>query len=385
MLILNVFSVHTPDWKAVIKDGALSGVANILFTPDSTHLIVVSEHHIRLTVWSLSSKVVRYIRFPKSISFDNSGQFLAVVESGSAVADGRGSGEAISIFDMAGDWAEVSRFFVNVDSSAVYVTRMLWNPSCNLIALYMPLQNIVQIRDPRGILVFLTSSGGDFAWSPCGNLFLTSGTDDNLNVFNCLNWSQITTLMHTDLISTQFEKRNCVVLEEKVKDSGDMDNNLVSQLLNIQQSSYEKVNLRPLTLSRLPPIDSKRQSRVGLDFSLSPDGLMVASKSERMPAVIWIWNMQTTQLDSVLIHRDRVVSFTWEPANSAKNKASRGNRLLILTKGARNVFVWTKQGAIVIQIPTEGDSELGYARVSWSPKGGSFAIVGKEKFICCKI
>ena len=95
--------------------------------------------------------------------------------------------------------------------------------------------------------------------------------------------------------------------------------------------------------------------------------------------------MQTTQLDSVLIHRDRVVSFTWEPANSAKNKASRGHRLLILTKGARNVFVWTKQGAIVLQMPTEGDSELGYARVSWSPKGGSFAIVGKEQFICCKI
>jgi len=383
--IVHIFSVHTPDWKAVIKDGALSGVANILFTPDSRHLIVVSEYHIRLTVWSLSSKVVRNIRFPKSLSFDNSGQFLAVVASGSAVTDGGGSGEAISIYDMAGNWAEVSRFFVNIDCSAVYVTRMMWNPSGYLIALYMPLQNLVQIRDPRGLLVFLTSSGGDFAWSPCGSLFLTSGTDDNLTVFNCLNWSQITTLTHTDIISKELEKRNCVVLEEKVKESEDIDNNLVSQLLNIRQSSYEKVTLRPLTLSRLPPIDAKKQSHVGLRFSPSPDGLFVASKSERMPAVIWIWNMQKTQLDSVLIHRDRVVSFTWEPTNSAQNKASRGTRLLILTKGARNVFVWTRQGAIVLQMPTEGDSELGYARASWSPKGGSFAIVGKEKFICCKI
>jgi len=380
--IVHIVSALAPDWKAVITEGALSGVANILFCPDSRHLIVVAEHNIRLTVWSLCTKAVRYVRFPKLLSFDKMGQFMAVVESGSAVADGGGAGEAVSIFDLACDWVEVARFPVNIDSSAVYVTRMTWNPSSSHIALYSSLQNVVQIRDPRGILVFITSSGGDFAWSPCGGLFLTSGTDDNLTVFNSLNWSKITSLPHTDSIDSELKTTKCLVLEEKIVESEDIDVNLMSQLLNGHQTAYEKIIVRPLTLSRLPSLDAKKRPRVGLDFSFSPDGLYVASKHERMPAVIWIWDLQKTKLVSVMIHQDRVVSFTWEPSKSANGGAS---RLLILTKGARSINVWTKRGAMVLQIPPAVGSEFSHAQAIWNPKGSACVIAGKESFICCKL
>ena len=357
-------------------------MADILFTPDSRHLIVVAEHNIRLTVWSLCTKAVRYVRFPKLLSFDKSGQFLAVVESGSAVADGGCAGEAVSIFDLAGDWAEVARFSVNIDSSAVYVTRMMWNPGSSHIALYSSLQNVVQIRDPRGILVFITSSGEDFAWSPCGGLFLASGTDDNLAVFNSLNWSKITSLPHMDSIDSELKTINCVVLEEKIVESDDIDVNLVSQLLNRHQTAYEKVIVRPLSLSRLPPVDAKKRPRVSLDFSFSPDGLFVASRHERMPAVIWIWDMQKTQLVSILIHQDRVVSFTWEPSHPPHYGAS---RLLILTKGTRSIYVWTKRGAVVLQVPPDVGSEFSHVQAIWNPKGNACVIAGKEQFICCKL
>lgn len=380
--MFHVYSALAPDWKAVITEGALSGVANILFTPDSRHLIVVAEHNIRLTVWSFCTKGVRYVRFPKLLSFDKTGQFLAMVEIGSEVADGGSAGEAVSIFDLAGDWAEVARFFANIDSSAVYVTRMMWNPDSTYIALYSSLQNVVQIRDPRGVMVFITSSGGNFAWSPCGSLFLTSGTEDNLAVFNSLNWSKISNLRHADTIDSELRTMNCVVLEEKIVESEDIDVNLVSRLLNRHKTSYEKIIVRPLAFSRLESVDAKRRPRVSLDFSFSPDGLYVASKHERLPAVIWIWDMQKTQLASVLIHRDRVVSFTWEPSNSAHDGSS---RLLILTKGARNICVWTKRGAAVLQMPPDVSSEFSHAQAIWNPKGSACVIAGKESFICCKL
>ena len=114
-----------------------------------------------------------------------------------------------------------------------------------------------------------------------------------------------------DSIGSELKIRNCVVLEEKIVESDDIDVSLVSQLLNRHQTAYKEVSARPLTLSHLPPVDAKKQPRVGLAFSFSPDGLFVASRHDRMPAVIWIWDMQKAQLDNVLIHQNRVTSFAW--------------------------------------------------------------------------
>jgi WD40 repeat protein len=51
-------------WKAKISEG-MSGTTDIRWAPDSRHIITLAEYSVKLTIWSLIQKLVRYIKLPK--------------------------------------------------------------------------------------------------------------------------------------------------------------------------------------------------------------------------------------------------------------------------------------------------------------------------------
>ncbi|ORY45197.1 YVTN repeat-like/Quino protein amine dehydrogenase [Rhizoclosmatium globosum] len=59
-----IWSIVDPDWKCCIDEG-VSGLSNILWSPDARHLLVFSDFQLRITVWSLVSKEAVYIQYPK--------------------------------------------------------------------------------------------------------------------------------------------------------------------------------------------------------------------------------------------------------------------------------------------------------------------------------
>jgi WD40 repeat protein len=63
-----VFKVATDKesstWRARIAEG-LGGITDIHWSPDSRHIISMAEFNVKLTVWSLIQRKVRYIKFPK--------------------------------------------------------------------------------------------------------------------------------------------------------------------------------------------------------------------------------------------------------------------------------------------------------------------------------
>lgn len=71
------------------------------------------------------------------------------------------------------------------------------------------------------------------------------------------------------------------------------------------------------------------------------DSTFVATKSDQMPHNVWIWQMDTMKLHSVVQLIQPVRSFRWDPITSR----------LALCSGESRVHLWTPEGVSWIDIP----------------------------------
>jgi hypothetical protein len=67
----------------------------------------------------------------------------------------------------------------------------------------------------------------------------------------------------------------------------------------------------------------------------------MASKCDQMPNAVWIWDMTSLELTTVLIHLNPVKSFKFSPNSND----------LFITTGTGRVYTWNPQGASVIELP----------------------------------
>jgi WD40 repeat protein len=327
-----------------------------------------------------------------AFKFAPNDKFIAVVENGGC----DGGKDAVCIYDCSDDWQAVSRFTSSSGEGdcAADVAGVEWNGMSDLIAVWSsPLRFLVHVHNVKGSVVFSFSAGGTspnagcclgvhrVRWSPCGRLMAVSSHDSEIRLFNAINWSLVTSLSHRGTIDREdFRMRNCAVLEEKKVEERNTDAKIVSDWLRREQTAYEEVHIRPIALSRIKADPRKANPRVGVnEFSFSPDGVLLASKDDSMPSVIWIWDLQNVCLSALLVHQDAIASFQWEPLSSHASLS----RLLMLTKAGRQLFAWTPFGAMVIQIP-KTNCDFIPSRLSWNPRGKVAILAGRESFICCK-
>ena len=97
--------------------------------------------------------------------------------------------------------------------------------------------------------------------------------------------------------------------------------------------------------------------------------MYLATKCENMPNAVWIWDMSTLLLNTILIHLNEVKSFKFSP----------NSQTLVIGTGQARVFVWTPKGACVIDLPRneysiQAPSELHVKRVLWNPLGANLVF-----------
>lgn len=102
----------------------------------------------------------------------------------------------------------------------------------------------------------------------------------------------------------------------------------------------------------------------------------LATKVDAMPNAVWIWDMTTLELASVLIHQNPVKTFQFSP-NS--------NDLYILTGNSR-VFTWAPLGASVIELPQSGfgkdlvnSTQLN--KIKWNPNSRNMLLFDKAELL----
>ena len=123
-------------------------------------------------------------------------------------------------------------------------------------------------------------------------------------------------------------------------------------------STFEKVGLKG------PPVGVQQ-----MEWSF--DSQYLATKCEEMPQTVWIWDLTTLDLTSVLIHLDHVRCFKFAPQSHA----------LYIATGQKRLFSWGQQGACVIELPqNELISQaqptcLSVIRLKWNPSGSNLVLI----------
>ena len=382
-----VFRVLQSDWKAKISEGP-SGLIDVNFSPDSRQILSLSQFNLKMTIWSLCEKRVRYIKFPKCAAFRPSSReendlLLAVVER-------RGTRDSVSLFSTQ-KWNIERHFETNFSSgTGTGVAGISWSPKGDAICLYSShLDFQVKVYSPlegRCLMSFDPEDAVSYGlglrcveWSPCGNILLLGGGDSTIKVFNSLNWSLISDLEIPDFL---IESPQVEIYEERQIDVADLDVDLriAKEWANPGlEFEYVVVNERPVQLT---PISTKERSPNKLGVSLmsfSPDGLYLCVKSDTLPSTVFIWNVVELSLMSVVVHRHPVVSCQWSPTGSRFT-----NKLLILTGDSSMLHCWTPKGVACMGLPAM-DKDYQVNEIQWNPQGKAIALIGKSSIVCCQV
>lgn len=104
--------------------------------------------------------------------------------------------------------------------------------------------------------------------------------------------------------------------------------------------------------------------------------MFIATKTDNIPNVVWIWQVSNLSLYSVAVQLKPVRQFSWSPKE---------HLLSILTENNK-VYIISPKDASVCPILTDSNVNLSLNRLVWSSDGKSF-IVGDRSymFIGCPV
>jgi hypothetical protein len=91
---------------------------------------------------------------------------------------------------------------------------------------------------------------------------------------------------------------------------------------------------------------------------------MLATRSDSIPNVLWIWDMTVMQLAVVLVQFNAITSAAWSPAST---------HLAFVTGGER-IYLWSADGASVCDVPVES-GEFGIRRIRWNAAGTELLLI----------
>lgn len=76
------------------------------------------------------------------------------------------------------------------------------------------------------------------------------------------------------------------------------------------------ITRRPFNLPSQRPSYSESDPKIGIgSMSFSPDGLYLCSKNDKMPTVLWIWQVSTLKCIHMLLFRRPIKQAAWNPAH----------------------------------------------------------------------
>ncbi|XP_040980229.1 WD repeat-containing protein WRAP73 isoform X2 [Harpia harpyja] len=325
--IVQVWSLEQPDWHCKIDEGSAGLVASC-WSPDGRHILNTTEFHLRITVWSLCTKSVSYIKYPKAcqqgIAFTKDGRYMAVAER-------RDCKDFISIF-VCSDWQLLRHFDT-------------------------------ETQDLFGI-----------EWAPNGCVLAVWDTCLEVRILNHVTWKKITEFEHPATIANtktivykEVEKSPSVETERL---SFPPTRALASSLFSTE-SKYD-ISQVPVSLQYIKPVADRANPKMGIGMlAFSPDNCFLATKNDNIPNAVWIWDIQKLKLFVVLEQLCAIQSFQWDP---------RQPRLAVCT-GNSKVYLWSPAGCVSVQVPMEGDFQI--VSLSWHSSGDSMALLSKDNFCLC--
>ncbi|XP_032251058.1 WD repeat-containing protein WRAP73 isoform X2 [Phoca vitulina] len=325
--LVQVWSLEQPEWHCRIDEGSAGLVASC-WSPDGRHILNTTEFHLRITVWSLCTKSVSYIKYPKAcqqgIAFTRDGRYMALAER-------RDCKDHVSVF-VCSDWQLLRHFDT-------------------------------ETQDLAGI-----------EWAPNGCVLAVWDTCLEVRILNHVTWKMITEFGHPATVNNP----KIVVYKEAEKNPRLALGRLAfpppraaAGPASTAESKYE-IASAPVSLQTLKPVADRANPRIGVGaLAFSPDNYFLATRSDSVPNAVWIWDIQKLRLFVVLEQLSPVRAFQWDPQQP---------RLALCTGGSR-VYLWSPAGCVSVQVPGEGDFQV--LSLCWHFSGDSLALLSKDHFCLC--
>ncbi|KAK2493697.1 hypothetical protein MC885_010390, partial [Smutsia gigantea] len=394
--LVQVWSLEQPEWHCRIDEGSAGLVASC-WSPDGRHILNTTEFHLRITVWSLCTKSVSYIKYPKAcqqgISFTQDGRYMALAER-------RDCRDHVSIF-VCSDWQLLRHF----DTDTQDLAGIEWAPNGCVLAVWdtcLEYKMLLYSLDGRLLAVFCAYEWSlgikSVAWSPSSQ-FLAVGSYDGkvgteqymqghsgwqarwphahglpqVRILNHVTWKVITEFEHPANISNP----KTVVYKEAEKSPQQALDHLAfppcraASGLSSPESKYEIASV-PVSLQTLKPAADRANPKIGIGaLAFSPDSYFLVTRNDNVPNAVWIWDVRKLRLFAVLEQLHPVRSFHWDPQQP---------RLAICTGGSK-VYLWSPAGCISVQVPGEGEHRAPAQQAqNWGPWGT--ALGGKQVPAC---
>ncbi|CAL8252237.1 unnamed protein product [Arctogadus glacialis] len=369
--LVQVWSLEQPDWHCKIDEGSI-GLVSSRWSPDGRHILNTTEFHLRVTVWSLCTKAVSYIKYPKAcqkgIDFSRDGSYMALAER-------RDCKDYVSVF-VCEDWHLLRHFETETQDLA----GLEWSPNGCVLAVWdscLEYKVLLYSLDGRLLSSFSAYEWSlgikSLAWSPSSQFLAIGSFDEKVRILNHITWKKITEFEHPATICSpktvvykEVEKRPAL----SIQDLSSHSVSSVSPLLAVQ-SKYE-ISQPPFQIPVVKPDLDRANPKVGVSsLAFSADSRYLATKNDNMASVVWVWDMQKMSLEAVLEQTAAVRCFQWDP---------RRPRLALCT-GTPRLYLWSPAGSVSVQVPSEGGFQV--HALSWHSNGESLVLIGKDHLCLC--
>ncbi|CAF1087287.1 unnamed protein product [Adineta ricciae] len=387
---VQVFSLDNPEWKCKIDEGS-AGLCNVHWAPDSRHILTTAQFHLRITVWSLASKNVSYIKYPKKLSpksyvFSLTKPYMALVERRNDSTD------HISIFDYSANWSMIAHFqpseledLQGIEWSPIADVLCLWENSYEYKIVFYTLDgqllNVYKAENDR-----LSLGVRCARWSPTGQVIVVGDYEERITIFSYLTYKKIqSSFEHPQKLSSG---KGYTILKEEEYNLNEQEKNEYSQRKPYSSAAYSSAAvLQPepknaveskyiiyngtLQIAPIKPDLDRANPRLGVSsIEYSCSGRYLSTINDTMPNLLFIFDFKPTlHLAFVLIQTQPIRCVKWEPKR---------DHLVLCTHNNR-VYVWSPQGASCINLPDESSKHT-IDEIKWNNLASSptVALIGQD-------
>uniref|UniRef100_A0AAX7TYI7 WD repeat containing, antisense to TP73 n=1 Tax=Astatotilapia calliptera TaxID=8154 RepID=A0AAX7TYI7_ASTCA len=356
--LVQVWSLEQPDWHCKIDEGSI-GLVSSRWSPDGRHILNTTEFHLRITVWSLCTKAVSYIKYPKAcqkgIDFSRDGSYMALAER-------RDCKDFVSIF-VCDDWHLLRHFETETQDLA----GLEWSPNGCVLAVWdscLEYKVLLYSLDGRLLSTYSAYEWSlgvkSVSWSPSSQFLAIGSYDEKVRIINHITWKKIAQFQHpatvesTKAVSIESSNQFCLII-----------NSLLLPHL-------DEICSLPVQVPVVKPDPDRANPKIGVSvLAFSSNNHYLATKNDNMASVVWVWNMQMMSLQAVLEQTSAVRCFQWDPCHPR----------LALCTGNTKLYLWSPGGCVAVQVPTEGGFQV--HSLNWHCSGNSLILLGKEQLCLC--
>ena len=347
--------IDNPKWYCSIDEG-IQGMKYSLFSPDSLHILSICDHNIKLSIRSLVDKSLLYINYPKfskkGLSFSSKGSFMALAERNDAK-------DLIGIY-YTNKWTCIKKFYTQTedlqdvkwsyDNSVLLIPE---TPTLCILYIYSPLGDLIS-----KIELYQYKMGiKNLEISPNGHYICLGLYDQTLRIFNNISYTCVTIFEHDKEILNDIKVN--YYKEEIINKEG--------------ESKYIQIK---------PPIDIKLENilkdkndkiqRNGISkMAFSSDNYFLATKNDKMPNILFIWDLNQMNLQFVLIQLNEVLYFEW-----AKNE-----NILFISTNNNKLYYFTLDSCKILQLSKDFNNKS----LIFSSDGKKMMIKDNNNFIMVNI